>query len=115
MCENNRGTTLLICTYKVLSNYIRANEKKYEEQINKYQCGFRSQRLTIDQIFLLQIFIDIKQAVDSINRKDIPKAFASLSQEEISTLVMMTMKYSTNKILIQGATFETFDINSDVR
>ncbi|XP_055389816.1 uncharacterized protein LOC129618826 [Condylostylus longicornis] len=70
----------------------RQMKKYYEEILGQYQGGFRTGRSTIDQIFIIKqamekcyeynvdlhiLFIDFKQAFDSINRKNIPKALVS--------------------------------------
>jgi hypothetical protein len=54
-CENYRGITLLNVAYKTLSNIILEQLKEYLEEIfGECQCGFRSQRGTMDQIFLVR-------------------------------------------------------------
>ncbi|XP_055385015.1 uncharacterized protein LOC129614453 [Condylostylus longicornis] len=103
----------------------------YKWNIGEYQCGFRCQRSTIDQIFLMKqimeksyeynvdlhiIFIDFKQAFDSIDRTKISTALAFLGvPKKLINLINMTMKFSTSKVLIQGAISESFQINSGVR
>jgi hypothetical protein len=82
-CSNNRAITLLNVTYKVLSGILHNRLAKYAEEIlGEYQCGFRADRSTIDHIFAIRqtqetayehnihlhnLFIDFKQAFDSVN------------------------------------------------
>jgi sorting nexin-29 len=82
-CENYRGITLLNVTYKILSSIILERLKEYSKEIlGEYQCSFRPQRGTMNQIFAvgqilekfyvhdiyLQLpFIYFKNAFDSIN------------------------------------------------
>lgn len=81
-CSNYRGISLLPTCYKVLSNVLLARLTPYaEEIIGDYQCGFRRDRSTSDQMFTIrqimeknweynktfyQLFIDFKKAYDSI-------------------------------------------------
>jgi sorting nexin-29 len=84
-CENYRGITLLNVAYKILSSFILVWLKEYlEEILGEYQCSFRPQRRTTDQIFVVRqivekfcmpdidlhlLLIDFKKAFDSINQK----------------------------------------------
>jgi len=83
-CSNYRAITLLNVTYKVLSGILCNRLIVYAEEIlGGYQCGFRANRSTIDHIFtktqtqekvyeynihLHNLFLDSKQAFDSVNR-----------------------------------------------
>ncbi|KAF0724359.1 ribosome biogenesis protein TSR3 isoform X1 [Aphis craccivora] len=54
-CNNYRGIALLNVTYKILSYCILDRIKPWaEEIIGGYQAGFRQNRSTIDQIFILR-------------------------------------------------------------
>jgi sorting nexin-29 len=91
--ENYRVITLLNVVYKILSSIILEWLKEYSEQIlGGYQCGFRPQRRTMDQIFVVKqilekfyahdidlylLFIDFKKAFDSINQKKLLESLAS--------------------------------------
>jgi hypothetical protein len=90
LCENYRGITLLNVVCKLLSTVLLKRINIYAEEImREYQCGFRSDRSTTDQIFTLRqtlekchehgidlhlLFIDFKQAFDSVNSKEIYEA-----------------------------------------
>jgi uncharacterized protein YbcI len=81
ICSNYRGISLLSVIYTVLSKILAKRLNPYAEEIlGDYQCGFRRDRSTTDQIFALknilekcyeynstlhQLFIDFKQAYDS--------------------------------------------------
>jgi len=82
-CSNYRAITLLNITYKVLSGILYNRLAEYAEEIlGEYHCGFRANRSTIDifairqtqekayecNIHLHNLYIDCKQAFDSVNR-----------------------------------------------
>jgi len=93
-CSNHRGISLLNTGYKVFTNILNTRLKEYAERIiGEYQAGFGRNRSTAHQIHTLklilekcweydveiyQIFIDFKQAYDSINRNMLLKAIQEL-------------------------------------
>ena len=86
-CRNYRGISLTNAAYKILTNLLtRYIEPYVEEILGDYQCGFRKGRSASDQIFCLrmivqkaceykvdihQLYIDDKQAYDTINRAEL--------------------------------------------
>jgi hypothetical protein len=87
VCNNYGGISLLCTTYKVLARILAMILEPYaEEIIGEYKCGFRRNRATTDQIFSIRmmlekcyenninlhhLFIDYKQAYDSVYRKSL--------------------------------------------
>jgi len=54
-CSNYRAITLFNVTYKVLSGILNNRLTVYAEEIlGEYQCGFRANRSTIDDIFTIR-------------------------------------------------------------
>jgi len=54
-CSNYRGVSLLNTAYKILSNILFARIPPFAENIiGNYQCGFRKNRSTTNQIFTLR-------------------------------------------------------------
>jgi Reverse transcriptase (RNA-dependent DNA polymerase) len=86
-CSNYRGISLLPTAYKGLSRVLSARlEPLLEKFLQSYQAGFRKGMSTMDQIFCLRLialkshemntetlhlFIDFKQANDTINREEL--------------------------------------------
>ena len=131
-CSNYRGITLLNVAYKILSSVILSRLKGFsEEAVGEYQAGFRRNRSTVDQIFTLRqamekcyeyntdlhmLFVDFKQAFDSINRK---KLLEYLSKKGLPTkmckLIKMVFEGTKAKVLVGGKTGEHFHLQKGVR
>jgi len=104
-CSNYRGITLLNITYKIFICLIYNRLVKYSElSLGEYQAGFRPSRSTIDQIRVVRqilekcyefgielhnIFIDFKQAFDTVNR---PKMYENLKMLKIPTKLIRLMR-----------------------
>ena len=55
LCNNYGGISLLLSTYKILSNILLSRLTPYAEQIiGDHQCGFRRNRSTTDHIFCIR-------------------------------------------------------------
>jgi hypothetical protein len=100
--SNYRRISLLNAVYKIFTNTLARYLEVYTEEIlGDYQCKFRKGRSTTDQTFMLrhiiektymfnvdihQLFIDYKQAYDSINRKQMYKIMKEFGIPENSLI-----------------------------
>lgn len=131
-CTNYRGISLLNVTYKVFSRVLaRRLNHLAESVVGDYQCGFRGNRSTIDQIHTIriilekcyeynvdvhQLFVDFKQAYDSVKRKRLCEVLQELGvPQKIARLVWMTLKGSKNKVKVQNSTSHTFRVTRGLR
>jgi len=58
-CKNYKGISLLCTGYKILNAVINNRLKKYTELIiGEYQAGFRTGKLTTDQIFTVKNLLE---------------------------------------------------------
>jgi len=83
--SHSRGISLLITTYKILSNILLSMSTPYSEEITgDHRCGFRRNRSTTDLIFCIsqildkkweyneevhQLIINSKKAYDSVRKE----------------------------------------------
>lgn len=131
-CQNYRGIALIDSVYKIMSVAIknRLNDV-VENSIGQYQCGFRKNRSVMDQVFVLKqiidnsidqnlplhiLFIDFKQAFDSITREVVYKSLKNIQvKEKIIRLVKMTLTETDYKVIINGKTSEEFRVAQGLR
>jgi hypothetical protein len=87
ICENYRGISLLNSAYKVFAIILLKRLISYaDENLGRYQCGFRKGKSTIEQLTIIgqiiekkyeflqniwQLFVDFKKAYDSIHRQSL--------------------------------------------
>jgi len=106
-------------------------EPYVEEILGDYQCGFRNGRSTTDQIFCLrmileracdykvdihQLYIDYKQAYDTINRAELVEIMKELGiPMKLVILVKMTLANTNNKVKIQGKLSPGFETTIGLR
>lgn len=124
-CGNYRGITLLNVAYKILSITIKNRLEPYIEQIlGEYQAGFRRNRSTLDQLFtvrqtlrrwefgidVFQLFIDFKQAYDSIDKESLHSVMLNLGiPPKLVGLTKIILDQSICVINIQGSLGTPFE------
>lgn len=131
-CENYRGIALLDVVYKILARIIRKKLNHYQNQIvGEYQGGFKEGRGTTEQIFILKMimnksyeqnlglhlmFIDFKQAYDSIDRSKMYNALINLEiPVKIVKLIKMTLENSCSSVTTDGIISEKFSIKKGLK
>jgi sorting nexin-29 len=118
-CNNYRGISLLNITYKIFAIllYNRLSER-IEPETGNYQMGFRPNRSTIDNIFIVRqiyekcyecntdlhnIFIYFSQAFDTVNRYII---YSSLIEhnvpDKLIKLIKLTMQQTKMKVKVNN-------------
>lgn len=131
-CNNYRPISILNVAYKILATILNNRLKESAEKaIGEYQCGFRKNRSVTDQLFTLRqlqektkrkgitlhmLFIDYKQAYDSVRRK---KLFATMENLElpkgITDLVKMTLEETWSEVKVEGENTPKFKITIGLR
>lgn len=131
-CSNKRGITLLNVGYKILAVLLYNRlAPYYERAIGDYQCGFRRNRSTIDQIFALRqidekmweyntvtwrLFVDFKAAYDRTYRSSVYEAMADAKiPPKLISLTRMTMRHSKCQIRANGELSKPLEIRNGLR
>lgn len=132
VCENFRGICLLNTAYKILATILYDRLSVYTEEIlGDYQCGFRAGRSTTDQIFTIrqimekaweyniaihQLFLDFKQAYDSIDRNVLFNIMEEFGiPAKLIRLTKATLTDTKCKILLQNILSDNFTVDTGVR
>lgn len=130
--ENYTCVTLFSVIYNFFYNILLIRITPYAEKIlGEYECAFRANRSTINQIFNMRqamekfyennrdmhiLFIDYKQFIDSIKRA---KLVTSLERQEIPhkiiNLIKLILDQLKAKVAIGKAASDTFEIKMGVR
>ena len=127
-CKNYRPITLLNVTYKIFAIILNQRlTELIEPMMGEYQSGFRPNRSTIDNIFILRqiiekcyefnieihnVFIDYSLAFDSIIREAIQTALhANKIPPKLINLIQLTLENTTAKVKVNNTTSTNFKIN----
>jgi hypothetical protein len=131
-CMNYRGIALLCMAYKVFANILRNRLELITERIiGEYQAGFRPGRSTLDQLFTVkqtlekcweynlsvyQIYVDFKQAHDSIQRKKLYTIMYEFGlPPKLVRLVRATMTGTEAQVKVQTELTDTFEIRQGLK
>ncbi|KAJ3644059.1 hypothetical protein Zmor_026733 [Zophobas morio] len=112
-CENYREIALIDVTYKHM-----------EKRVGEYQAGFRKNRSTVDQIFILKQLEEVHYeqginlyllfiAYDTVNRKELLEAMQQLEvPRKLIKLTKMTLQSTRNRVRINGLLSEPFQVRT---
>ena len=132
ICSNYRGISVLSVGYKIFSSILCERLKPYLLTIiGNYQCGFRPGKSTTDQIFTLRrllektlefqidthhLFIDFKQAYDSIDRSSLFTTMTSFGiPSKLNRLCWLTLANTVSVVRIGRDTSEQFTTKQGFR
>lgn len=131
-CENYRAICLAQTSYKLYTRILEKRLRVYVEQrLEEEQAAFRPERQTNDNIYIIRnlierkieeggemflVFIDLKAAFDTIDRREIWKA---LEEMEIPKMLLEAIRstYETVRLKIQiaGQKSEEFKMNKGIK
>lgn len=131
-CSNYRAISLLSIPGKVYTGVLQRRLKKYaEEAMSEEQAGFRKERGTMDQIFVIRQlsekyvemnrtlynnFIDYKQAFDSVWQEGLWKVLRHCGvPEDLVMLIEDIYSKSESAVRVEGELTEWFMIRVGVR
>lgn len=131
-CVNYRGISLLCNGYKIFTNILRKRIEPFAERLlGQYQAGFRRGRSTVDQLFsvrqiqekcwefginMYQIFVDYRQAYDSIYREKVTQILTSLGiPRKLVSLVKVTLSNTSACVKIQNDLSSPFKVTRGLK
>ena len=132
VCDNYRGISLLVVTSKIFSRIILNRvQDLLDKQLLEEQAGFRSNRSTIDQIFILKMvmeksynnnkplsmcFVDIMKAYDSVDRDLLWQICRHYGlTDKIVRMLKLLYKDPKAQVRVNGELSDHFNINSGVQ
>ncbi|KAL4084839.1 hypothetical protein QTP88_027723 [Uroleucon formosanum] len=130
--ENYRGISLLDTCYKILTTLILERLNPYiEEIVGNYQCGFRRGKSTIDHVFALRqimskyyefgkdlhlVFVDYKQAYDSVDREELWKTLVILGiPKKYVKLIKACYEKTLCKVCYLQGISDPFEVKSGLK
>ena len=131
-CNSYMGICLLNVAYKILAKIIQQRLLKYAEVlVGEYQCGFRPGRATSDHMFSIRqliekcyefnidhthLFIDFKQAYDSIYRPSMWQIMHDFGiPKKLIKMTQVCMEGSKCKVKIGNRISDAFETKSGLR
>ena len=132
ICDNYRGISLLVVTSKIFSRIILNRiQGLLDKQLMEEQAGFRSNRSTIDQIFVLKMimeksrnvnnplhmcFIDIMKAYDSVDRNLLWQICRHYGlTDKVVRMLKLLYKDTKAQVRVNGELSDSFAIKSGVQ
>uniref|UniRef100_A0A8D9E6N4 Craniofacial development protein 2 n=1 Tax=Cacopsylla melanoneura TaxID=428564 RepID=A0A8D9E6N4_9HEMI len=131
-CDNYRGISLLSVPGKVLSKVLCNRLSPFLETcFSDSQCGFRTERSTVDMIFatrqlvektleqnteLCMAFIDIRKAFDSVNRRALFNILEQLHCPPNAITILRKLHENTHAaVRVDGEEGPSFEVRTGVR
>lgn len=131
-CSNYRGIALLPTAYKILSYVLLSRLEPYSDKIiGDYQCGFRRNRSTVDQIFTLKqlmekrweyaqsihsLFVDFAKAYDSIDRPTLYRILTRFKiPQKLVRMVEVATRESRMTVRVGASLTDEFDVVTGLR
>ncbi|KAE8738306.1 hypothetical protein FOCC_FOCC016216 [Frankliniella occidentalis] len=131
-CTNYRGIALLCVAYKVFAYFIHRRLAPYANRlVGEYQCGFRPNRSTTDQIVLLRtllehrweagrdtylLFVDFAKAYDCVHRTSLYNFLAGAGvPTQLINIIKSSQEGSSCAVRFRGDLSEFFEVISGVK
>lgn len=131
-CGNYRGISLLAIAGKVLAKIIQIRiVDNFLSTVSESQCGFRSDRSTVDMIFtarqlqekcieqnldMYAVFIDLTKAFDTVDRRALWQVLRSLGcPEKLVSIIRQLHDGMFGQVCANGKMSEKFPITTGVK